>query len=141
MIAAVRLRAWASIRRSGSCIATGRGVQGLALDLMEELRPALADRLALALLNRRQIGARDFARQDNGAVLLTDDGRKAVLALGRSESAPSGVIRSSTRQHRLDWSLICRRNCFRATCGATLTPIRRGSGSEGASCWCSSPTT
>jgi CRISPR-associated protein Cas1 len=56
------------------------GRPGLALDLMEELRPALADLLALALLNRRQIGAKDFATQDNGAVLLTEDGRKTVLA-------------------------------------------------------------
>jgi CRISP-associated protein Cas1 len=46
---------------------------------MEELRPALADRLALALLNRRQIRARDFFKQDSGAVHLTDDGRKTVL--------------------------------------------------------------
>jgi len=56
------------------------GRPSLALDLMEELRPALADRLALALLNRRQIGNKDFIKQDNGAVLLTDDGRKTVLA-------------------------------------------------------------
>ncbi len=55
------------------------GRPSLALDLMEELRPVLADRLALALLNRRQLGARDFVKQDNGAVLLTDDGRKTVL--------------------------------------------------------------
>jgi CRISPR-associated protein Cas1 len=55
------------------------GRPSLALDLMEELRPVLADRLALALLNRRQIGAKDFVRQDNGAVLLGDDGRKTVL--------------------------------------------------------------
>jgi CRISPR associated protein Cas1 len=41
---------------------------------------ALADRLAVALLNRRQIGSGDFVRQDSGAVLLTDDGRKTVLA-------------------------------------------------------------
>jgi CRISPR-associated protein Cas1 len=55
------------------------GRPSLALDLMEELRPVLADRLALALFNRRQIGAKDFVRQDNGAVLLSDDGRKTVL--------------------------------------------------------------
>lgn len=55
------------------------GRPSLALDLMEELRPVLADRLALALFNRRQIGAKDFVRQDSGAVLLGDDGRKTVL--------------------------------------------------------------
>jgi CRISP-associated protein Cas1 len=55
------------------------GRPSLALDLMEELRPVLADRLALSLLNRRQLRARDFVARDGGAVLLTDDGRKTVL--------------------------------------------------------------
>src|SRR5205807_9664771 len=36
------------------------GRPSLALDLMEELRPILADRLVLSLLNRRQLRARDF---------------------------------------------------------------------------------
>ena len=55
------------------------GRPSLALDLMEEMRPALVDRLALSLVNRRQIRAKDFSVADNGAVLLTDDGRKTVL--------------------------------------------------------------
>lgn len=55
------------------------GRASLALDLMEELRPVLADRLALTLINRGQIKARDFAIDAGGAVTLTDDGRKAVL--------------------------------------------------------------
>lgn len=55
------------------------GRPSLALDLMEELRPVLADRLALSLFNRRQLRARDFETQDTGVVLLTDDARKLVL--------------------------------------------------------------
>lgn len=55
------------------------GRPSLALDLMEELRPVLADRLALSLLNRRQLRARDFETRDGGAVLLSDEGRKTVL--------------------------------------------------------------
>jgi CRISPR-associated protein Cas1 len=55
------------------------GRPSLALDLMEELRPVLADRLAVSLLNRRQLGADDFETRDGGAVVLTDDGRKTVL--------------------------------------------------------------
>jgi CRISP-associated protein Cas1 len=50
-----------------------------ALDLMEELRPVLADRIALTLINRRQLSTSDFRRLENGAVLLTDPGRKAAL--------------------------------------------------------------
>ncbi|MBV1708046.1 MAG: type I-C CRISPR-associated endonuclease Cas1 [Hyphomicrobiales bacterium] len=55
------------------------GRPSLALDLMEELRPVFADRLALALLNRKQIQADDFEWRDGGAVFLKDDGRRAVL--------------------------------------------------------------
>lgn len=55
------------------------GRPSLALDLLEEFRPLLADRLALSLINRRQINERDFTTLDNGAVLLKDDARKTVL--------------------------------------------------------------
>ncbi|QQP88153.1 type I-C CRISPR-associated endonuclease Cas1 [Skermanella sp. TT6] len=56
------------------------GRAGLALDLMEEVRPILADRVALSLINRQQVTAADFQRMEGGAVLLRDDARKAVLA-------------------------------------------------------------
>jgi CRISPR-associated protein Cas1 len=55
------------------------GRPSLALDLMEELRPAFADRLALALLNRKQIQADDFEWRDGGGVFLSENGRKTVL--------------------------------------------------------------
>lgn len=55
------------------------GRPSLALDLMEELRPVMADRLALSLINRRQLRGGDFETRDGGAVLLSDAGRKTVL--------------------------------------------------------------
>jgi CRISP-associated protein Cas1 len=55
------------------------GRASLALDLMEDMRPVLADRLALSLINRRQLGARDFVVEDGRGLRLTDDARKAVL--------------------------------------------------------------
>lgn len=55
------------------------GRPSLALDLLEEFRPVMADRLALSLINRRQLGERDFVRLDNGAVLLKEESRKTVL--------------------------------------------------------------
>lgn len=55
------------------------GRPSLALDLMEEFRAFLADRLVLTLLNRRQIDAGDFETQESGAVLLKEDSRKKVL--------------------------------------------------------------
>jgi CRISPR-associated protein Cas1 len=56
------------------------GRPALALDLLEEFRAPLADRLALTLINRGQLQARDFDEREGGAVLLNDAGRKAVIA-------------------------------------------------------------
>lgn len=80
------------------------GRPSLALDMMEELRPILADRLALSLVNRRQLRRSDFEVQDSGAVLLTEDGRRTVLTAWQerkkeerrhpflNESAPLGLV-------------------------------------------------
>lgn len=57
---------------------TQYGKPALALDLMEEFRP-LADRLALSLVNRLQIGEADFALREGGAVMLEGDARKQVV--------------------------------------------------------------
>lgn len=55
------------------------GKPSLALDLMEEMRPLLVDRLVLTLLNRKQIADRHTRTLPGGAVQLTDDGRKIFL--------------------------------------------------------------
>jgi CRISP-associated protein Cas1 len=55
------------------------GRPSLALDLIEEMRPVIADRLALSLLNRKQLNKRDFKTLENGAVTFSDQARKAVL--------------------------------------------------------------
>ncbi len=51
----------------------------LALDLMEEFRPWLADRLAVTLINRRQIEAAQFVQRESGAVELSEAGRKLLI--------------------------------------------------------------
>ncbi|TRW97851.1 type I-C CRISPR-associated endonuclease Cas1 [Paracoccus sp. M683] len=80
------------------------GRPSLALDLMEELRAPLADRLALSLVNRRQLRAADFRQMDGGAVLLTDEARRTVLTAWQErkkqerqhpflqEKAPFGLV-------------------------------------------------
>jgi CRISP-associated protein Cas1 len=80
------------------------GRPSLALDLMEELRPIPADRLALSLVNRRQVRARDFETRDGSAVLLSEDGRRTVLTAWQErkkeerrhpfleETAPLGLV-------------------------------------------------
>jgi len=55
------------------------GRPSLALDLVEELRPVLADRLALSLVNRREISSSGFRRLETGAVTMDDETRKEVL--------------------------------------------------------------
>jgi CRISPR-associated protein Cas1 len=55
------------------------GRPGLALDMMEEFRPFLADRLALSLINLNQVRAKGFTQMESGAVLMDDDTRKTVL--------------------------------------------------------------
>jgi len=55
------------------------GRPGLALDLMEELRAYLADRLALSLVNRQQIKPEGFTKTESGAVTMDDETRKTVL--------------------------------------------------------------
>jgi len=56
------------------------GRPSLALDLMEELRPVLADRLALSLVNRKQVTPGGFVRTESGGILMDDETRKAVIA-------------------------------------------------------------
>jgi len=55
------------------------GRPGLALDLMEEFRPVLADRLALSLVNLQQVKGSGFTRTESGAVVMDDGTRKEVL--------------------------------------------------------------
>jgi CRISPR-associated protein Cas1 len=55
------------------------GRASLSLDLAEELRPVIADRLVLSLFNRKQLTARSFRMEASGGVFLTDDARRTVL--------------------------------------------------------------
>ncbi len=55
------------------------GRPSLALDLIEELRPVFADRLALSLVNRKQVTGKGFTQKESGGILMDDDTRKAVL--------------------------------------------------------------
>ena len=71
------------------------GRPALALDLLEELRPVIADRLALRLINRRQVQASDFEDQPGDAVYLTESGRRTVLRAfqdRKAEEVPHRVL-------------------------------------------------
>lgn len=55
------------------------GRPSLALDLMEEFRPYFADRLALSLVNLRQVQNRGFKKSESGSVEMDDETRKTLL--------------------------------------------------------------
>ena len=55
------------------------GRPGLALDLMEEFRPFIAERLVLSLINLKQVQGNGFKKEGTGAVTMSDDTRKEVL--------------------------------------------------------------
>lgn len=60
------------------------GRPSLALDLMEELRAALADRLVLSLINRRQVQGSGFTEQDGSGIQMDDATRKQVVSAWQS---------------------------------------------------------
>ena len=80
------------------------GRSSLALDLMEELRPYFADRFVLSLINNRVITPSDFEHTDSGAVLLTDNGRKAFLKAWQERKRD--VITHPYLKEKLFWGLV-----------------------------------
>jgi CRISP-associated protein Cas1 len=76
------------------------GRPSLALDLMEEFRPMLADRLVLTLLNRRQLAPDDFVIREGGAVEMTGKARKLVVSAWqerKQETVTHPLLGSSMR--------------------------------------------
>lgn len=57
------------------------GRPSLALDLLEEFRAYWADRLAITVINRKQIQSNDFITEASGAMRLKDDARKKLLTI------------------------------------------------------------
>lgn len=80
------------------------GRPALALDLAEELRPLLADRLALTLINRRQITPDDFETRPGGAVLMTAEARRTLLAAYQERKREE--VRHTGLDRNVPWGLI-----------------------------------
>lgn len=80
------------------------GRTSLALDVMEELRPLIADRFVLKVVNRKQIHAKDFVIKENGAVILTDEARRKFLQLWQENK--EGNITHPYLKEKISWGLI-----------------------------------
>ncbi|MFA7693491.1 MAG: type I-C CRISPR-associated endonuclease Cas1c [Candidatus Hydrogenedentales bacterium] len=65
------------------------GRPGLALDLMEELRPYMVDRFVLSLINKKHVQKEDFKKTQSGGCFLTDEARKKILPLYQKEKQQS----------------------------------------------------
>lgn len=80
------------------------GRTSLALDLMEELRPCVADRFVLTLINDRIVSAKDFEAQENGAILLTADGRRKIQK--EWQERKKAKITHPFLKEKIEWGLV-----------------------------------
>ena len=80
------------------------GRSSLALDLMEELRPVLADRFVISLVNERVVRAEHFDVQPSGAVWLTDEGRKGFLSAWQKRMAEP--LTHPYLKEKMAWGLV-----------------------------------
>ncbi len=80
------------------------GRPALALDLMEHLRPLVADRLVLTLVNNQQVSAKGFRITESGAVEMDDDTRKAVITAHQQRKAQT--IQHPFLNQEVPWGLV-----------------------------------
>ena len=80
------------------------GRVSLALDLVEELRPVLADRFVLTMINKKMVTARDFTEKEDGAVLMSDEARKRLLTEWQNKKKE--VITHPYLNEKVEWGMI-----------------------------------
>lgn len=80
------------------------GRTSLALDLMEELRAPMADRLCITLVNNRVLQDKHFERQESGAVFLGEDGRKLFLSAWQTKKKEE--ITHPYLKEKMAWGLV-----------------------------------
>lgn len=80
------------------------GRTSLALDLMEELRPCVADRFVLTIINNRIMSGEDFENFESGAVQLTDAGRKKFLKNWQEHKKQ--MITHPYLEEKIPWGLV-----------------------------------
>ena len=80
------------------------GRESLALNLMEELRPAFADRFVLSCINNRIVNAQMFEKTDSGAIAFAESGRRAFLKAWqerKKDSLPHPFLKE-----KIPWGLV-----------------------------------
>lgn len=80
------------------------GRVSLALDLIEELRPVLADRFVLTLINKKMVSKKDFSQKEDGAVLISDNARKMLLTEWQNKKKE--IITHPYLGEKVEWGMI-----------------------------------
>jgi CRISPR-associated protein Cas1 len=80
------------------------GRVSLALDLVEELRATVVDRLVLSLINKKVVEAADFNVESNGAVMLNDEGRRKVIVKWQERKKEN--ITHPYLNEKISWGLV-----------------------------------
>ncbi|KAF1296677.1 subtype I-C CRISPR-associated endonuclease Cas1 [Enterococcus sp. JM4C] len=80
------------------------GRPSLSLDLMEELRGIFADRFVLTMINKKKIAAKDFIKKENGAVILTDEGRRKFFQSWQEKKQEQ--IQHPFLGEKIQWGLV-----------------------------------
>lgn len=80
------------------------GRTSLALDLMEELRPCMADRFVLTLVNNRVLSPDEFIREEGGGVRMTDEGRQKFLKQWQTKKQET--ITHPYLEEKLPWGVV-----------------------------------
>ena len=80
------------------------GRASLALDLMEELRPVLADRFVLSLINKKMVSGKQFRVKENGAVLMDDELRKTLLIEWQNKKKE--VLTHPYLKEKVEWGMV-----------------------------------
>lgn len=76
----------------------------LALDVMEELRPILADRLAITLINKKLINSKGFYKHENGAIRMDDETRKSIISAWQERKRE--IITHPFLKEKIQWGLV-----------------------------------
>lgn len=80
------------------------GRASLAFDLMEELRPALADKFVLSLINKRLVDKNGFLVKENGSVEMTDETKKQLLKSWQNKKMET--ITHPFLEEKIEWGIV-----------------------------------
>ena len=74
------------------------------MDMMEELRPCMADRFVITAINNRIVSGSDFEKSESGAVRMTDDGRRKFLKAWQERK--QDTITHPFLEEKMPWGMV-----------------------------------